>query len=147
MQLPIHLDRTSALPLQDQLFEQIRRLIVSGKLKPHARIIATRFMAEQVGVSRTTVLLVYERLISEGYLVTRPTVGTFVSATVPDAPAHPPPAHHKEVCHGKQRHVRRYSGTFFLRLRRKRDTDSISVAFCWIAVCCRQKFGCAVPNA
>ncbi len=86
MQIPIHLDRASSQPLQDQLFEQMRQLIVSGKLKPNSRIIATRFMAEQVGVSRTTVLLVYERLISEGYLETRPTVGTFVSAALPDAP-------------------------------------------------------------
>ena len=36
-------------------------------------------MAEQFGVSRTTVLLTYERLIAEGFLETSPTKGTFVA--------------------------------------------------------------------
>lgn len=88
MNLPIQLDRASPVPLQDQLFEQLRQLIVSGKIKPQSRIIATRFLAEQVGVSRTTVLLAYEKLISEGYLKTQPTVGTFVSDVLPDGYIH-----------------------------------------------------------
>ena len=86
MNLPLQLDRGDATPLRDQLFEQLRRLIVGGMLKPNARVIATRFLAEQVGVSRTTVLLAYERLISEGYLETRPAIGTFVSARLPQEP-------------------------------------------------------------
>lgn len=83
MNLPFQLDRHSAVPLQDQLFEQLRQLILTGRLKPNTRIIATRFLAEQAGVSRTTVLLAYERLIAEGYLETRPAVGTFVSSIPP----------------------------------------------------------------
>lgn len=79
------LDREHTLPLQDQLFEHLRQLIISGKLKPNSRVIATRFLAEQTGVSRTTVLLAYEKLISEGYLETRPAIGTFVSSSPPDA--------------------------------------------------------------
>src|ERR1019366_3091899 len=77
------LDRGHMLPLQDQLFEHLRQLIISGKLKPNTRVIATRFLAEQTGVSRTTVLLAYEKLISEAYLETRPAIGTFVSPLPP----------------------------------------------------------------
>jgi len=84
MNLPLQLDRAAAIPLQDQLFEQLRQLILSGRLKPNSRVIATRFLAEQVGVSRRTVLFAYERLISEGYLETRPAIGTFVSNTPPN---------------------------------------------------------------
>jgi GntR family transcriptional regulator/MocR family aminotransferase len=84
MNLPLQLDRSAQIPLQDQLFEQLRQLIVTGRLKPNTRLIATRFLAEQVGVSRRTVLFAYERLISEGYLETRPAIGTFVSPTLPD---------------------------------------------------------------
>jgi len=84
MNLPLQLDRSSPVPLQDQLFEKLRHLILSGRLKPNTRVIATRFLAEQVGVSRRTVLFAYERLISEGYLETRPAIGTFVSPTPPD---------------------------------------------------------------
>jgi GntR family transcriptional regulator / MocR family aminotransferase len=86
MNLPLQLDRGASIPLQDQLFEQLRQLILTGKLKPNSRIIATRFLAEQVGVSRTTVLLAYERLISEGYLETRPAIGTFVCSAPPGRP-------------------------------------------------------------
>ncbi len=88
MNLPLDIDRASAVPLQDQLFEQLRQLVLTGGLKPNSRIIATRFLAEQVGVSRTTVLLAYERLISEGYLETRPAIGTFVCSAPPDQPNH-----------------------------------------------------------
>jgi GntR family transcriptional regulator/MocR family aminotransferase len=86
MNLAVHLDRGVPISLQDQLFEQLRQLILTGRLKPNSRVIATRFLAEQTGVSRTTVLLAYERLISEGYLETRPAIGTFVSATPPEPP-------------------------------------------------------------
>ncbi len=86
MNLAIHLDRGTPMSLQDQLFEQLRQMILSGHLKPNSRVIATRFLADQAGVSRTTVLLAYDRLISEGYLETRPAVGTFVSATPPEQP-------------------------------------------------------------
>ncbi len=87
MNLAIHLDRGAPASLQDQLFEQLRQMILNGRLKPNSRVIATRFLADQAGVSRTTVLLAYERLISEGYLETRPTVGTFVSPIPPDRTA------------------------------------------------------------
>lgn len=92
MNLPLQIDRRNAIPLQDQLFEQLRQLILTGKLKPNSRVIATRFLAEQAGVSRTTVLLAYERLISEGYLETRPAIGTFVCSTLPEVPK-PKPGH------------------------------------------------------
>jgi len=84
MHLPIHLDRTLDSPLQNQLFDQIRGLILGGRLPPDNRIIASRLLSEQVQVSRTTVLLVYDRLIAEGYLETRPAVGTFVCRSLPE---------------------------------------------------------------
>ncbi|MDR3440204.1 PLP-dependent aminotransferase family protein [Telmatospirillum sp.] len=88
MHLPIELDRSRPEPLQNQLYEQLRGLIINRRLKPNTRLIATRFLAEQLGISRTTVLLAYERLIAEGYLETRPAVGTFVCSVLPDqAPA------------------------------------------------------------
>ena len=80
----IQLDRSAHTPLQDQLFNQMREMIVSSKLKTASRIIPTRFMAEYCGVSRTTVLLAYERLISECYLETRPDIGTFVCSQLPE---------------------------------------------------------------
>lgn len=92
MHLPIDLDRNLAEPLQNQLYEQLRGLIITRRLKPNSRLIATRFLAENLGISRTTVLLAYERLIAEGYLETRPAVGTFVCSVLPDLAPTPPAA-------------------------------------------------------
>ena len=80
------INRKSAKPLQVQIYEQLQALIVAGRLKPGAPMMATRLLAEQLGVSRTTVLLAYEQLIAEGYLETRPSVGTFVSSDPPREP-------------------------------------------------------------
>ncbi len=84
MQLALKLDPRSGKSLQSQLFESIRQLILSGQLKVGAVLPATRALSEQLHVSRNTVLLAYERLIAEGYLETRPTVGTFVSTSLPE---------------------------------------------------------------
>jgi len=105
MNLPLQMDREASIPLQDQLFEQLRQLIVTGRLKPNYRIIATRFLAEQLGVSRTTVLLAYEQLISEGYLETRPAVGTFVCARLPQAESAVPANSFSEVLYGANLHA------------------------------------------
>lgn len=68
-------------PLQQQLYDQLRDLLVSGGLQPGMRMPSTRLLAEQLAISRITVLLTYERLIAEGYLETVPAKGTFVAAS------------------------------------------------------------------
>ncbi|ADE14256.1 regulatory protein GntR HTH [Nitrosococcus halophilus Nc 4] len=83
MQLPLKLERRSKQTLQSQLFEQIRGLILSGKLKPGTPMPATRSLSEQLGVSRNTVLLAYDRLIAEDYLQTQEAVGTYVNSHLP----------------------------------------------------------------
>ncbi len=65
--------------MQQQLFEQLRELIMSNRLRPGSRMPSSRMLAEQFAISRVTVLLTYERLIAEGFLDTRPSAGTFVA--------------------------------------------------------------------
>lgn len=77
MLIPLKLVRDQQL--QQQLFDQLRDLIVSDRLRPGSRMPSSRMMAEQFAISRMTVLLTYERLIAEGYLETRPAAGTFVA--------------------------------------------------------------------
>lgn len=84
LHLPLKLDASAAASLQSQLFEQIRDLILRGRLRPGAPMMATRALSHQLGVSRNTVLLAYERLIAEGYLQSRAAVGTFVSFDLPE---------------------------------------------------------------
>lgn len=84
MAIPIVLDQSSRQSLQGQIFDQLRQLILCGKLKPGALLPASRVLAEQLGISRNTVLLVYDRLIAEGYLHSRKAIGTFVNSELPE---------------------------------------------------------------
>jgi GntR family transcriptional regulator/MocR family aminotransferase len=65
--------------LAGQLYRQLRGAMVEGRLQEGERLPSTRDLARQLGVSRKTTLDVFERLIAEGFLVTRPGDGTFVS--------------------------------------------------------------------
>lgn len=71
-------------PLQKQLYQEIRQAILRGRLLPNQRIPSTRGLAKLLGVSRTTVTLCYEQLLSEGYLETVIGSGTYVSSQIPD---------------------------------------------------------------
>lgn len=84
MAIPIVLDHSSPQSLQGQIFEQLRQLILGGKLKPGTLIPASRVLAEQLGTSRNTVLLVYDRLMAEGYLQARKAIGTYVNLELPE---------------------------------------------------------------
>jgi GntR family transcriptional regulator/MocR family aminotransferase len=84
MDFTIALDNHSTLPLHRQLYEELRRLILAGKLPPGKRLPSTRGMAKSLGISRTTVTQSYEQLLSEGYLQTFTGSGTFVCSQLPD---------------------------------------------------------------
>ena len=83
-QLTILLNESEKATLQNQIFDQIRSMILNGRLKGDDPLPATRELSIQLGVSRNTAVLAYERLIAEGYVRTRPYVGTFVAADLPD---------------------------------------------------------------
>lgn len=82
MQLPLVVDENAGESLQSQIFEQVRSLIVDGRLRPGARMPASRILAADLGVSRNTVVLAYERLAAEGYVEMRPPIGVFVGRNV-----------------------------------------------------------------
>ena len=78
--LPIAtLDHASASPLYRQLYLQIRGLIESGQLPTGARLPATRELAGQIGLNRTTISAAYELLESDGLITGHVGRGSFVS--------------------------------------------------------------------
>ena len=91
MDLAIALDNNTAIPLHQQLYEELRRAILSGRLSPRQRIPSTRSLAKSLGISRTTVTSCYEQLLSEGYLETIVGSGTYVCAQLPDDLLHSTP--------------------------------------------------------
>ncbi len=80
----ITLDRQSTQSLQEQLFEQIRQQILEGRLKADSPVPSSRNLAQQLSISRNSVTFAYERLINEGYLITKPMVGTYVANVLPE---------------------------------------------------------------
>src|SRR5215813_1648819 len=81
---PVHVDRERAEPLHRQVYRDLVQLILSGRLRPAARMPSSRMLAEDLGVARNTVLLALEQLHSEGYVETRHGSGTYVTRDLPD---------------------------------------------------------------
>ena len=84
MELAIHLDTTSKIPLYQQLTNQIRHKMLEGTLKPNQKLPSSRSLAKSLTISRSTVTESYEQLESEGYLETRRGSGTYVCHQIPD---------------------------------------------------------------
>ncbi len=81
--LMIALDRTCG-PLALQIQEQLRVAIREGRLVAGERLPSTRRLADHLGVSRGTVVEVYEQLVAEGYVDSAVGSGTRV-ARIPGA--------------------------------------------------------------
>jgi GntR family transcriptional regulator/MocR family aminotransferase len=64
--------------LNRQVYFGLRHAILSGTFRAGDRLPATRDLAEQLRVSRTVVLLAYEQLLAEGFVVGRTGSGTYV---------------------------------------------------------------------
>jgi GntR family transcriptional regulator / MocR family aminotransferase len=77
----LELDGTG--PRYAQITRALLSHIHSGLLPPGARVPGTRELARELACSRNVVLLAYEQLVLEGYLVGRTKAGTFVSADLP----------------------------------------------------------------
>lgn len=83
--LPFSIDRGAKASLSSQIYTGLRDAIREGRLTPGTRMPSWRDLAVQLGVSRGTVRVVYERLIDEQLLVSRGAGGTWV-AEIPLAP-------------------------------------------------------------
>lgn len=78
----IRIDHGASRLLATQIVSSIRDIILSGGLRAGDRLPATRTLANDLGVSRSTMVEVFERLTAEGLLESRTGAGTFVSQSV-----------------------------------------------------------------
>jgi 2-aminoadipate transaminase len=76
--LPLQLQIESHIPLYMQLRDQLRALVHDGELRPGDRIPATRELAVQLGVHRTTVANAYAELEADGLIRGHVGRGTFI---------------------------------------------------------------------
>lgn len=76
-ELAITLDTEKKQPLYEQIYEALREAILQGRILQGEKLPSTRFEAEYLQVSRSTVELAYDQLISEGYIHSEPYRGYF----------------------------------------------------------------------
>lgn len=78
--MEIILSNTSAKPIYEQITTQIKGMIMSGELKPGDSMPSMRKLAKELHVSVITTQRAYDDLVKDGFIVTVPAKGTFVSA-------------------------------------------------------------------
>ena len=78
-ELMIHLENDSRKPLYEQIYDYIRMSIADGKISRGEKLPSTRFLAGHLQISRSTVELAYEQLLSEGYIESQPYKGYYAS--------------------------------------------------------------------
>ncbi len=98
----LRIDRGADRKISIQLYMGLKEILLSGGVAPGDRLPASRILAKEIGVSRTTVIDALERLTADGLLEARVGDGTYVSralagrrsirpATVPAAALPSPP--------------------------------------------------------
>ena len=75
----IRLDRSIATPLQRQLYDALREMILSTRLEKDVRLPSTRALAKTLNVSRNTVCAAFDQLAAEGFVEARTGAGTRVA--------------------------------------------------------------------
>ena len=75
----VHIRRNEYAGLQTQIREALVSAILDGQLSRDEPIPSTRKMAKSLGVSRNTVVLAYQGLLDDGYLVARERSGYYVA--------------------------------------------------------------------
>ena len=78
--MDIFLDKTSGVPLYQQITREIKRLIAAGKITPGMRLPTVRAAASSLNINPGTVLRAYLELAREGIIISRPGRGTEVTA-------------------------------------------------------------------
>lgn len=75
----ISVDRALDKSITTQVYGAIRQLIAAGHLPAGKRLPSSRTLSKELGISRTTAMAVFERLTSEGLIVSRTGSGSYVS--------------------------------------------------------------------
>ena len=80
-----HLDPSSGVSYYVQLIQQVRQALMVGILKTGDQLPTVKEVVSKVALNPNTVLRAYRELEHDGLVVSRPGVGTFIAATIPEA--------------------------------------------------------------
>ena len=88
----IHLDYRDTRPIYEQVRDRLRRLMLTGALRPGDRLPSVRSLAMELAINPNTIQRAYSELETEGYIVSAAGKGTFVAEV-----RRPNEAHRTEV--------------------------------------------------
>jgi GntR family transcriptional regulator len=83
--IDFHLDARSGVSPYLQIVQQVRRAVRLGLLVEGEQLPTVKEVVGQLAINPNTVLKAYKELEHAGLAAPRPGIGTFVTATVPDA--------------------------------------------------------------
>lgn len=78
----LHLPQSSELSLQAQVRELLVDAILAGHIPAGSPLPSGRKLAKQLGVARNTVVLAYQQLVDDGYLIARERSGYYVNEDI-----------------------------------------------------------------
>lgn len=81
--IEFHLDSQPGVSYYVQLIQQVRQALLFGLLKPGDRLPTVKEVVAQVALNPNTVLRAYRELEHDGFVISKPGLGTFVAAKAP----------------------------------------------------------------
>ena len=84
--MEFHVSLIDRKDLSGEIYRQMRRAIVDGRIRPGESLPPSRELARRLSVARTTVTVAYDRLAGEGFVSSRVGAGTFVTEHVASSP-------------------------------------------------------------
>ncbi|MCA0451936.1 MAG: PLP-dependent aminotransferase family protein [Proteobacteria bacterium] len=119
--LDLKIDPRAPKSMGSQLYAAMRETILSGGVAPGVRLPATRTLADELGVSRTTVIDAFERLLAEGLIVSHTGSGSYVSEALRSERPQPPSRIGRTAVRQREPQISRSMGWAFAHfLRRER---------------------------
>lgn len=83
----LSVDPGRALPVYEQVREQIRRMVAAGTLTPGSRLPTIRQLAADLGLAKGTIERAYELLEGDAVIARHGRNGTYVADVAPSPPA------------------------------------------------------------
>ncbi len=77
-----HLDKNAKGSLQSQIRELLVQAILDGHLPGDSALPSCRTLAKQLGVGRNTVVIAYQSLVDEGFLISKERSGHYVNTEI-----------------------------------------------------------------
>ena len=75
----ISLNYRDSRPIYEQIKDGLRKLIVTGAMKPDEKLPSVRALAQQLSINPNTIQRAYNELENEGYIYSIPGKGSFAS--------------------------------------------------------------------